>query len=130
MRASCQAHATVRDADEPAPTITGAKSGGISEWVREREQAPRDVDWPQTRPATTVAGDPRIPQPGHKADSGSLDSPGYMEGAIRVSIEEAAVLQGFPADYPWQGTRTARFRQIGDAVPPPLAEAILRSLLA
>lgn len=49
--------------------------------------------------------------------------------AVRVTENEAAILQGFPPDYPWQGTRTARYRQIGDAIPPPLARAILEGLI-
>lgn len=73
------------------------------------------------RPATTVAGDPRIPKPGHHEN--------HMKDAIRVSIEEASVLQGFDPRYPWQGSRTKQFEQVGNAVPPPLARAILAALL-
>jgi DNA (cytosine-5)-methyltransferase 1 len=39
------------------------------------------------------------------------------------------VLQGFPADLPVAGGRTSQFRQVGNAIPPPMAAAVLRSLL-
>lgn len=38
---------------------------------------------------------------------------------------ELGVLQGFPIDYPWAGTVEQRGRQIGNAVPPPVAHRIL-----
>lgn len=39
----------------------------------------------------------------------------------RITVEEAGALQTFPNDVPWQGSQSARFRQIGNAVPPRLA---------
>lgn len=42
----------------------------------------------------------------------------------RITVEEAAALQTFPNDVQWQGTTSARFRQIGNAVPPRLAYAV------
>lgn len=44
---------------------------------------------------------------------------------VRVSVREASVLQGFPADYPWQGSNSSQFHQIGDAIPPTLAHHVL-----
>ncbi len=41
---------------------------------------------------------------------------------------EAARIQGFPDDFLWCGTKNSIARQIGNAVPPPLAEAIARHL--
>lgn len=49
-------------------------------------------------------------------------------GAVRVTVEEAAILQTFPKDYPWRGSLTSQFQQIGNAVPPLLAQRILEAV--
>ena len=45
-----------------------------------------------------------------------------------MTPKELGQIQGFPADYNWQGPEKAQIAQIGNAVPPPLAERIVRSL--
>jgi DNA (cytosine-5)-methyltransferase 1 len=42
----------------------------------------------------------------------------------RLTAEEAALLQSFPIGMNWAGGTSARFRQIGNAVPPGLAKAV------
>lgn len=44
----------------------------------------------------------------------------------RLSWREAAAVQTFPIDYPFQGDLVSKYKQIGNAVPPTLAEAFAR----
>lgn len=48
----------------------------------------------------------------------------------RITVEEAAALQGFPLGFRFCGPRVAQYRQVGNAVPPPLAEVVARCVLA
>jgi len=47
-----------------------------------------------------------------------------------ISVREAARLQGFPDWFVFLGTLVQQYQQVGNAVPPPLAAAVGRSVLA
>ncbi|MEV6674613.1 DNA cytosine methyltransferase [Streptomyces sp. NPDC051162] len=45
-------------------------------------------------------------------------------GMVRITTDQAALLQGFPPDWRFVGKKTARYRQIGHASPPPVGRAL------
>jgi DNA (cytosine-5)-methyltransferase 1 len=51
-----------------------------------------------------------------------------FEGLPRLTVEMVARIQGFPPDWVFTGNKTNRYRQIGNAFPPPVAEAIGRQI--
>lgn len=42
----------------------------------------------------------------------------------RLTLQMAAAVQGFPTDWEFSGRKTAAYRQIGNAFPPPVAKAV------
>ena len=45
-------------------------------------------------------------------------------GMPRLTLRMAARIQGFPDDWRFSGSKTAAYRQIGNAFPPPVAKAV------
>jgi DNA (cytosine-5)-methyltransferase 1 len=115
-----QHHCLVRPLRRPAPTLTAT---GL---------ANSRTFWACNLPATTVLGDARVHPPGHKRNR--HDPPGRYqdrrgEHAIRITVQQAGILQGFPPDYPWQGPHGQQFLQVGNAVCPPVAQAVLTAAI-
>jgi DNA (cytosine-5)-methyltransferase 1 len=46
------------------------------------------------------------------------------EHMVQITVDQAALLQGFSTDWEITGRKTARYRQIGHASPPPVGEAL------
>jgi DNA (cytosine-5)-methyltransferase 1 len=80
------------------------------------------------RPAPVIAGRGLVTMPGANANRFNGSTKSRNDG-IRVSVEEAGVLQSFAPDYPWQGTKTKQHEQVGNAVPPLLQKALTQHLL-
>lgn len=55
---------------------------------------------------------------------------GRVPGANRLTVQQSAVLQAFPPGTRWGGTLNSQYRQIGNAVPPPLAQAVAESVMS
>lgn len=55
---------------------------------------------------------------------------GTLPGARRLTVTESAILQTFPKDMVFRGPKSAQYHQVGDAVPPLLAEAVGRAVVA
>jgi DNA (cytosine-5)-methyltransferase 1 len=45
-------------------------------------------------------------------------------GGVPLTVAQAAILQGFPADWRFSGGKTIQYRQVGNATPPPVGWAL------
>jgi DNA (cytosine-5)-methyltransferase 1 len=118
----------------PSYTYTGvsAHAMGDQEWggasVRRALREARDsgdlARWCYERPATTIVGSFKpeiVAAPGYRTTVSRQNA----EGSVRVDVHEAGLLQSFPADMPWQGSKSKQYLQVGNAVPPGLAIPVL-----
>jgi DNA (cytosine-5)-methyltransferase 1 len=96
------------DLDQPAPTLLASMGGNKTPWVDTLGVVPA------YHAHLRAGGAPRS---------------GRVPGARRITVEEAAQLQSFPPGTELAGRRSSCYRQVGNAVPPRLAEVLGRRLL-
>ncbi|MFF9619987.1 DNA cytosine methyltransferase [Streptomyces griseosporeus] len=106
-------------ADQPAPTLVGGSKnrGGadLGPTGAKRRWATMGVD------AHTVGNE--VPGPDFVWDP-ELG----RAGMVKITVEQAALLQSFPGSWEIAGLKTSRYRQVGHATPPPVGEALGRAV--
>ncbi|WP_108987208.1 DNA cytosine methyltransferase [Streptomyces coelicoflavus] len=128
--------------DRPVPTVTagGGKNGGPEPFPTSGRKALMDAQrrgsWVLRHSNRRNATVRRTDEPAATLLFAKASNDVAWEKAgpagpesVRISVQEAAALQTFPVGYPFQGTKTRQFEQIGNAVPPLLATAALRNLV-
>ena len=125
--------ATALGWDDPPPADPGLATDPANRgaWVDATPTAddPNLRAWAKTRPATTIVGSfrPDIVAPPTHRTAGSPPRQ-HTPGAVKITQSEALALQAFPRDYPVAGSTSARWLQIGNAVPPLLAFRVLKAV--
>ena len=51
-----------------------------------------------------------------------------FQGMPKLTVKMAAKIQGFPDDWHFVGGKTAAYRQVGNAFPPPVAAAVAMNI--
>ena len=117
--------------DLPAPCVTASEQKsamrGTQPMSRRRRASERlsEALGALDSPAPTIKT--RVDE-GRDSNRPSRRPLGELNHAVRLSVEQCALLQGFPPGWTWTGNKGSQHRQVGNAVPPALAEAMGRAL--
>lgn len=108
------------DLDRPACTLPASMGGNKTPIVEQNVlRDPESHSW--------VKEHHRLVMSGKDFDAFTIEVPNYIR---RLTVCECARLQGFPDDFKFCGSQSQQYSQIGNAVPPPLAKHIAKSLMA
>jgi DNA (cytosine-5)-methyltransferase 1 len=127
--------------DEPCTTIAAVQIGNAGPWVESsvrnkwrKGEHPELLDKPSpVVSATEYKGTNGKESTGWTAQGGparASDAIWLATGRRRLTVQECATLQGFPPGHPFSGTKTSQYRQVGNAVPPRLAEVVARAVIS
>jgi DNA (cytosine-5)-methyltransferase 1 len=73
--------------------------------------------------ALGVANDPETCR-----QKGTEDRDLFGPNGPMLTVQQAAIIQGFPPEWQFAGGKTAQYRQVGNAFPPPVAKAVGESI--
>jgi len=76
-----------------------------------------------------IDADSLVPEYHSHLVRGGKPRKGTLPGGRRLTVEESALIQTFPADLKFNGPRSAQYHQVGDAVPPKLGAILGQSLV-
>lgn len=100
--------------DAPAPTLPASMGGNRTPIIDQHQLDGQDIPWVEKYHAKLWEGGSPVSK-----------VPARLR---RITVQEAAAIQTFPPLMPWQGSQSARYRQIGNAVPPLLGYAVAKHL--
>ncbi|MFB7916582.1 DNA cytosine methyltransferase [Streptomyces sp. NPDC056061] len=60
----------------------------------------------------------------------SQDRDLFAKDGPKLTVTQAAIIQGFPDTWEFSGKKTAAYRQVGNAFPPPVAQAVGEQIIA
>ena len=102
------------------PTLPASMGGNKTPFIETNIlHNPNDISWVKQHHAMVSSG--------KKFDAYETHPPDYLR---RLTVREAARIQGFPDNFEFSGPQSQQYKQIGNAVPTRLAYHVAKTLRA